>query len=206
MKQILTLAVLLPLGAFAQTIWPVNVGGSTIGATPPYYSPQDLTINVNDIVRWSNVSGTHNVNGTQTLFPGNPQSFNSGSAQNGAWTYQFTFTIPGVYNYHCTQDGHAATQHGTITVQNTTGVAEVTESSDVKVYPVPATDLLYVELATGNARTASVVDLNGATVLSAPLKASGRSEVNIASLAPGKYFVLITDAEGRVTTKPFSKN
>jgi len=206
MKHILTLVVLLPISVFAQTIWPVNVGGSTIGGTPPYYSPQDLTINVNDIVRWSNVTGTHNVNGTQTLFPGNPQSFNSGNAQNGSWTYQFTFTIPGVYNYHCTQDGHAATQHGTITVQSTTGVAEVTESSDVKVYPVPATDLLYVELATGNARTATVVDLNGATVQSAQLKASGRSEVNIASLAPGKYFVLITDAEGRVTTKPFSKN
>lgn len=206
MKKILTLLVFLPFAASAQTIWPVNMGGSTQSGPAPYYSPSTLTINVNDIVRWTNVSGSHSANGSLQLYPTNPQGFSSGDPQNGSWSWQFTFTIPGVYHYTCTQEGHAATQNGTITVLNTMGVAEVEEAADLKVYPVPATDLLYIEPASGTARTATVVDLDGATVLSTSLKASGRSELSVAALAPGKYFVLVTDADGRVTTKPFTKN
>lgn len=206
MKKILTLLAFLPLAATAQTIWPVNMGGSTQSGPAPYYSPATLTINVNDIVRWTNVSGSHSANGSLELYPGNPQAFTSGDPQNGSWSWQFTFTIPGVYHYTCTQEGHAATQSGTITVLNTMGVAEVEEAIDLKVYPVPASDLLYIEPASGTARTATVVDLDGATVLSTSLKASGRSELSVATLAPGKYFVLVTDADGRVTTKPFTKN
>ena len=129
MRILSALFALLPFSSFA-VLHIVQSGGSTIGSTDPYYSPQFLTINVGDQVRWENQSGTHNVNGTLTTFPSNPQGFTSGDTQSGNWTWTFTFTIPGVYNYHCDGNGHAATQFGAITVVDPTGLARVGESRD----------------------------------------------------------------------------
>lgn len=207
LMRLLSTLLLLPLAASAQTLWPVNVGGSTIGSTPPYYSPQNLTINVGDQVRWTNVSGTHNVNGSQSLFPGNPQSFGSGSPQSGGWTYTFTFTIPGVYNYHCTQVGHAATQFGSITVVDpSTGLAEVAAAgNEVRVFPSPASDRLFVDLGQLEARELRIVNLNGEVVAAMGATAAGAATMDVSGLAPASYFVLITDREGRLSTKPFIK-
>lgn len=206
MNKILTLLAFLPLSAFAQVIWPVNMGGSTLNPPDPYYSPQNLTISIGDIVRWTNVSGSHSANGSLALFPGNPQGFSSGDPDNGNWSWEFTFTIPGVYNYHCTQDGHAATQFGQITVLNNVGVAEVADAADrIAVYPVPASAQLTIEATDITLRTARVIDLDGATIMDLPLNTTGRTDVDIAKLAAGKYFVLITDADGGVSSKPFTK-
>lgn len=205
--RLLSALLLLPFAASAQTLWPVNVGGSTIGGTPPFYSPQNLTIQVGDQVRWTNVSGTHNVNGNQSLFPGNPQSFSSGNPSSGGWNYTFTFTIPGVYNYHCTQVGHAATQFGSITVVNpSTGLAEVNEAGNaVNVYPSPASDRLFVDLGQLEARELRIVNLNGEVVSAMGVTAAGVATMDVSGLAPASYFMLITDREGRVSTKPFIK-
>lgn len=206
MKKTLTLLAFLPLSAAAQVLWPVNMGGSTQGGALPYYSPQNLTISIGDIVRWTNVSGSHSANGSLTEFPSNPAGFSSGSPQSGSWSWQFTFTVPGIYNYHCTQDGHAATQFGQIIVLNNVGVAEVAEADQrMSVYPVPATDRLTIEAKGIDLRTARIIDLDGSTVMPLTVNASGRTDADISSLAAGKYFVLFTDTEGKVSTKPFAK-
>jgi len=205
MRLLSTLAALLPLASFA-TLWNVSVGGSTIGGTPPYYSPQNLTILAGDQVRWTNMSGTHNVKGTQALFPGNPQSFDSGNAQSGGWTYTFTFTIPGVYNYHCTQNGHAATQFGQITVQVNTGLAEVTEAgAEVMLYPTPTADQLIAKLGEATARELSIISLNGEVVMSQGALGAEVITLDVSALRPANYFLLITDRNGRVIAKPFAK-
>ncbi len=205
--RLLSALLLLPLATSAQTLWPVNVGGSTIGGTPPFYSPQNLTINVGDQVRWTNSSGTHNVNGNQSLFPGNPQSFSSGSAASGNWSFTFTFTIPGVYNYHCTQPGHAATQFGSITVVDpSTGLADVDEAGGaVNVYPSPASDRLFIDLGQSQAREVRIISLNGESAASMATSATGIISLDVSTLAPASYFVLITDGEGRVSAKSFIK-
>ena len=79
-----------------------------------FFQPSTLTIQVGDQVIWTQVSGAHNVNGTQGTFPNNPTSFSSGAVAGGNWTYSFTFTIPGTYSYQC--DPHAG-MDGTIVVQ-----------------------------------------------------------------------------------------
>lgn len=207
MHKALLLLSLLPFAAPAQTTWNVTVGGSTIGGTSPYYSPQNLTINVGDIVRWSNVSGTHNVNGNQSLFPGNPQSFSSGNAASGGWNYQFTFTLPGTYNYHCTQPGHSATQFGSITVVDPgTGIAGVEEAgAGVRVFPSPATDLLTIEAEGLTLRQVAIIGLNGEVVASAGVQQAGPVFLDVSGLPAANYFVLFTDADGRMTAKPFAK-
>lgn len=79
------------------------------------FTPSDITINVGETVLFTNVSGTHNVNGTQATFPDNPESFSSGAPAGGNWEYEFTFTIAGVYNFQC--DPHAGSMQGTVTVE-----------------------------------------------------------------------------------------
>jgi plastocyanin len=78
------------------------------------FSPANLTINVGESVLFDNISGLHNVNGTQATFPDNPESFTSGMVQTAPWQFTYIFNTPGVYEYRC--DQHAATMSGTITV------------------------------------------------------------------------------------------
>lgn len=100
---------------FAQTT--VTVQSNT-------FTPQNLTINVGETVIFDNIGGFHNVNGTQTTFPMNPESFGNGGAASAPWNYEHTFTVPGVYNYQC--DPHAGLgMDGTITVESTGATGEI---------------------------------------------------------------------------------
>ena len=68
--------------------------------------PQYITIQQGDIVEWNCVQGTHNIDGQQSLFPNNPESFSY--ALNGAsspWDFSHTFNTPGVYDYECSMSG-----------------------------------------------------------------------------------------------------
>ncbi len=80
------------------------------------YDPVEITISSGDTVRWVNMQGNHNVNGSQSVFPDNPEGFFSGPAQGGNWEYEFIFTIPGQYDYQC--DPHIGfDMFGVVTVE-----------------------------------------------------------------------------------------
>ncbi len=204
MRSLYALLFALPLSLQAQTIHQVQVGGSTAGGTPPFYNPQNLTINVGDIVRWTNTSGTHNVNGSTTLFPANPQSFSSGSPQSGNWTFEFTFTIAGVYNYHCTQQGHSATQFGTITVLNPTVVAEQAASS-INLFPIPAADVLTLDLGDLEVDRAEILMLDGRVMASHGINGQAMVHLPTATLPAGNYILRLVAGNGTVMTRPFIK-
>ena len=91
-----------------------NAAVHNVSVNSNFFQPSTLTIQVGDQVIWTQVSGAHNVNGSQGTFPTNPASFSSGAVAGGNWTYSFTFTVPGTYSYQC--DPHAG-MTGTITVQ-----------------------------------------------------------------------------------------
>ncbi|MBK7944513.1 MAG: T9SS type A sorting domain-containing protein [Flavobacteriales bacterium] len=195
------------INACAQTNWTVISGGSPI--TPnnlPYYDPQLLTIAVGDQVRWNNQGGIHNVNGSTVTFPGNPQGFYNGLPDGGLWSWSFTFTVPGVYNYQCDGDGHSATQFGTITVVDpSTGLASMTEiASGFQVYPSPANEDLFIDLNAIAARSIRIIDLNGSErMFVGPAK--GLLTLDVSALPAASYFVLVTDRENRASTRHFAK-
>lgn len=80
------------------------------------FTPADITIQVDESVRWVNTEGFHNVNGTTDTYPNNPEGFTNGGPSGAAWMFDYTFTLPGVYNYQC--DPHAGLgMVGTVTVE-----------------------------------------------------------------------------------------
>lgn len=80
------------------------------------FSPQTLTITTGDIVRWTNISGTHNVRA-------NDDSFYFGPAAPAPWEFTHTFTTTGDFPYYC--EPHLSMgMTGTIIVQNPVGVQD----------------------------------------------------------------------------------
>lgn len=88
----------------------------TVEVSSNLFTPADITIQVDESVRWINTGGFHNVNGSTTTYPDNPEGFTSGAASGAAWVFDHTFTIPGVYDYQC--DPHVGFgMVGTVTVE-----------------------------------------------------------------------------------------
>ncbi len=203
--RVLFCLALLPSLTYGQTTHTVLVGGSTSGGTPPFYAPSSLTIEQGDIVTWQNVSGTHNVNGTTTFYPANPEGFFSGSPQGGSWTFSHTFTIPGTYNYRCTQPGHSATQSGTIVVNpGSTSVQEV-EITDIVLSPVPTGELLTIGFGTMEVQQVEVITLDGKKVIERGVNGETQLVLPVHSLSSGQYFVRLVGRDGRATVRPFRK-
>ena len=148
------------------------------------FTQSTLSINQGDTVTWTQASGTHNVNGNQSAFPGNPASFGSGTATGGAWVYSHVFSSPGVYNYQC--DPHASFMTGSIIVSST-----------------PCSDLFFSEYGEGSSNhkyieiynpTSSAISLAGYTVY---LSGNGGSYTNTftsnASIASGDVYLVSTN-------------
>ncbi len=206
MRRTLTLLACCPSLLLAQTVWTVDVGGSTIGTTDPYYAPQHLVIQVGDTVKWEESSGTHNINGSTSTFPNNPASFYSGTPQATVYPWKFKFMVAGIYEYHCDQQGHAATQFGTITVIDPTNVQEYRRPEAVMLFPVPVQDRLMVSIngCTG-AQTGQVLDANGRVLRSQPLFDSKLNAVDLTGLPPGNYYLMVLGSGRKPIMKPFVK-
>jgi len=97
------------------------------------FSQQSLTITVGDIVRWTNISGTHNVKADDN-------SFTSGPAAPAPWEFTHTFTAVGSNPYYC-EPHQGMGMTGTIIVQDPVGVSDdelIAEKFELKQnYPNP---------------------------------------------------------------------
>ncbi|GAB4257787.1 MAG: hypothetical protein Kow0027_25130 [Saprospiraceae bacterium] len=146
----LIFSMLLVPVLFAQTSHTVVANGLS-------FTPQNLTIQVGDTVVWDNQGGFHNVNGDQSLFPGNPESFGSGPAAMAPWTYSHVFNTAGNYDYQC--DVHAGSgMTGTITVQAAAGPESDVVITEI-MYNNPGTDdYEFIELYN---RGSAAVDMTG---------------------------------------------
>ncbi len=92
-----------------------------VSVTKNKFTPKELTISIGDTVEWKNTEGYHNVNGTQTTYSTNPESFGNGAGT--GWTYSHVFTSSGKYDYQC--DPHVGLgMVGTVEVTGMTGPAK----------------------------------------------------------------------------------
>ena len=180
--------ILVGIG-FSQTTHEVTVSNFS-------FSPAELTITVGDAVKWTNVSGNHNV-------LADDGSFTSGPVAPAPWEFTHTFTVAGNNPYYCVPHGGPGGQGmaGVIVVQNAVSVPEdelLANDFELKQnYPNPFNPSTRINFAISNASFVNlkVYDVIGneiATLVSEE-KQAGNYEIdfNATGLPGGIYFYQI---------------
>ncbi len=75
--------------------------------------------------------------------------------------------------------------------------------ADLKIYPNPAQNKLFIQSATNDFDSVSISDINGRIINS--LKNLVSNEIDVSALNSGMYFITIISSEGKITKK-FIKN
>jgi len=160
------------------------------------FSPQTLTITTGDIVKWTNISGTHNVRA-------NDNSFYSGPAAPAPWEFTHTFTNPGDFPYYC-EPHQSMGMTGTIIVQNPVGVNDdeiVAKHFELEQnYPNPfnPSTIISYSVPTSSFINLKVYDIlgNEVAVLVNEEKPAGNYEINFnaSELTGGVYFYQLTSS------------
>lgn len=192
-KPIQLLTVLLisaSLSLTAQTSVSISTSGNSS------FEPSQVTINVGDTVHWFNTGGTHNVNGTLSAYPDNPEPF--GNELGMSWTYSYVFTIPGTYDYHC--DLHVGSgMAGVVFVEDVFTSVDASESDLVNsVFPVPADEFVVLQLEQGALAKHPemqlvVYDQLGREQKRRLLGQSDRHEINVSDLHSGLFLFQLID-------------
>lgn len=162
----------------------VEVGGGP-GGPNPYYSPQNITIQVGDTVRWTWVSGQHNVTSTS-----GPESFSSGDNV-APFVWERQFTVAGVYDYECTLFNHSTTQFGSITVEAPNGIPTA-QKEEVQVHPTLASAVLNLDIPSVQLPAkVKVYEMTSGHMVKSLEVDNKDSRLGVADLARGVYIVEI---------------
>ncbi|MFW6309811.1 MAG: T9SS type A sorting domain-containing protein [Prolixibacteraceae bacterium] len=182
------------LPAFAQTKHTVEVGDF-------YFSPRQLEIEVGDTVEWIHIEGDHNINGSLTAYPENPEYFqNENEEGTEVWPFIHVFRTPGTYHYRC--DAHLSEQLGEIIVLEATNVPE-NDAAQLKIFPNPATEKFWLE--TGHFKPheieLSLFDITGKLHSVRQKYLNNKIEFNISHLKQGIYLVELKVPDDRKMLK-----
>jgi hypothetical protein len=116
----------------------------------------------------------------------------------------------GVYKLTAWVDGDsmntAVSRMLNINVTQAVGFSKIS-APEVKLYPIPANDILNVDLNNFNAaKRVEVYNLIGAKMGSYPVDGDSNNSIPVNNLNPGMYFVKVMDSRnGILTTKTFQK-
>jgi plastocyanin len=89
------------------------------------FTPQNVTINVGDTVRWTWVGSGHS---TTSGTPGHPDGMWDSGVQSAGFTFSFTFTTPGTFNYFCSPHGLCCGMIGSVTVNQQIDTVTITRA------------------------------------------------------------------------------
>lgn len=79
------------------------------------FTPNNIEIFIGQHIEWKNSGGSHNVNGSTSTFPNNPEGFINGTPSSGSWTFIKRFDKEGNYDFRC--DAHPSQMTGKIKVR-----------------------------------------------------------------------------------------
>lgn len=197
MKKLYTLLFSIALFAsgslLAQTYHNVNVANFA-------FTPQQLQISVGDTVLWTNSQGSHSVLGNAIDFPDNPESFGNEIGDAG-WTYEFIFTLPGVYSYRC--GVHSSMTGSVVVSEGTVGISELENPTYFTIFPNPVVNQLSWKWNDNKPLTDAVMslfDTQGKKV--DEFSMNDRSSLDVSSYSEGVYtFVLMQESKKIQTGK-----
>ena len=171
----------------------------TINTSGMTFAPNSLVISAGENVTFVNTGGFHNVNGSLASYPNNPQGFGNagGVVGPGVMLSNFTFGIPGTYNYHC--DPHLPGMVGQIIVNpaqnpsidvinitNPTCAGTPTGEIEVNINQTVPTTPIEVNIIWENPSTGFWIPLGGAT-------ASSNQPFVFTGMVAGNWLVTVTD-------------
>jgi hypothetical protein len=81
-----------------------------------------------------------------------------------------------------------------------TSIANIVKAGVGKMYPNPATDVLYVELNNSSIKTLNIVDITGKMVLTQKVS-SNKEAINTSSLQAGTYFLQLSDGHSNYSSR-----
>ena len=87
------------------------------------------------------------------------------------------------------------------TAEETASIHEANNGVQVSVYPVPATDVVTVELSNHAAFTYQLIDVTGQSIRHETSKA-GKLELYKSELGTGTFWIRILDEKGQLIVKP----
>ena len=161
------------------------------------FTPSNLTINVNDTVRWINIIGNHNV-------VADDNSFTNGPASTSNWVFNYVFTSIGVNPYYCVVHGGpgGSGMAGVVTVQNPVSVSDqdivINNFKLEQNYPNPFNPSTLINFTIAEKSTVTLIVYNGigqkiSTILN-EVKTKGIFSVEFdgSDLPSGIYYIRIT--------------
>lgn len=185
-------ALLLTTIGFSQTNYQID-------AQAMAWSPNDINIIVGDSVTWINANnGSHNLNGSTTTYPTNPESFEMLTISS-TWTFGKKFTLPGTYLYRC--NVHSGTMTGKVIVANPSSSIEEKEIT-FNVYPNPAKDFVQIKTS-ATEYSVQLFDMLGNRVLTQNM--NGKYTIDISSLPQGMYMMEINAGSNHSTRRLIKK-
>ena len=160
------------------------------------FTPANLTVTVNDTVRWININGTHNV-------VADDNSFTSGPPSSSNWVYDKIFTAEGNNPYYCEVHGGpgGSGMSGVVSVQNPVSIFEqnivINKFELEQNYPNPFNPSTVIRYQTAQESNVTLTVFNSiggkVTTLLNEVKPKGTFtvEFNGANLASGIYYLRI---------------
>jgi plastocyanin len=99
-----------------------------------YFAPDNLTVNVGDVIHWVWADGTHTT--TSRTIPAGAAGWNSPLNSSNS-SFDYTVTVAGSYSYACNYH-ESMGMVGSFTAVVSTGIGESSLSQTISVYPNPA--------------------------------------------------------------------
>ncbi len=141
------------------------------------FSPAALTIEVGDMVTWTNFDGAPHT-ASSIAVPSGATTFESGTLS-ASDSYSFTFNLAGDYSYWCNFHTH---MKATITVEAPLGISNLA-FENVEIYPNPVSQQTVIE-GLNKVTNYFIFSIKG------DLVATGKTtELNFDLLETGTYFV-----------------
>lgn len=171
----------------------------TIEVSNTVFTPDYVDITVGDTVRWINVQGSHNVNGARERFPQNPESFGNDIGQ--GWTYDYTFTKIGTYDYIC--DPHANLgMLGKIQVKDSVPIEKSRIEEDSSPYSlVVKSKFLQFDYVGSQDDIVLQVHSSKGQLLSKYTMLKGKGEIDLTTYASAIYIIKAFKGEERLFAK-----
>jgi plastocyanin len=185
----------------------ISVLGQTshvVDVTNNIFTPDEITIMKGDTVIWTNLEGNHNVNGSQTKFPENPESFKNDVGP--GWVFSYVFTDTGTYDYQC--DPHAQFgMTGKVMVEalpDITSVEDLDVTPTFEIYPNPAFSELTIT-SDFAIKSVSVINVMGAILMTQAGLSATEHMMTLEGISPGVYFLEVRTTGNKTQISRFIK-